>query len=1115
MTLESLPNEILIEIFEYLNAFEIFYSFDQLNIRLYSLIRNIPLHLNFEYCRKTIFDQFCTLLKLNPIIKERIYSLILSNKDTCGQIDLFLSFFSLEEFSHLRSLTLIQIEKTNVHKLKLMLPFILTLHSFHLIDVFDLKTEENEILSALPLSNLQTLAIPSLQALLTHTNQPLIITHLTIFSCTPEQLSYQLFKYMPLVKYFHTHNIYKSSHPITTNECSIHYYGTNLKQIIIDNCECTYEEFEIFIKLIPNLKSLTLSAIDNICMIDAHRWEKLIQSSLHSLNSFQFTFGLFCRGKVRHDIIDKFKEFQNDFWCKQHKWYIEYILDSNSAVIYTIPYISNTYRLTRCTAKDSIKLINNSSVFDNVTNLTMCCEAIADNCYYYFSNIRSLKLESTFINLMHDDDNILKAKHIESLMKIVNLYNLTYLDISSCSIIETYSLLQIFRKASNLSSMTIDPYILSIMFNDNELCNYLKKMIKKLNIHKYGHNSFGNLNEVEQFCKIFSNLEQLTCGMNQSDQLLILLNQSLKLSSIKIFVTSTDNSEDLFTWFTNEAVKINLIYRINYIQVYTDGPAELYRLNIRLSKLIQNIPYQLNFQNTHKKIFDQLCTTLCSNPEIKHQIYSLYLSNKDTCGQIDRFLTYFSLNDFTNLQSLTLTEINQQNIIKLKLMLPSLSHLSSFHITSHLIDDFEIINTISMANLRTLSIISFHSIQTRLSETFNIINLTIFSCSLENLFYDLFKYFPLLKYLNLRFLSPYNYPLKKTDEILEKYSGIHLKQLSIGLFKYNFDDLKIFIQQIPNLENFIIYTKDNISMLNASKWEKLIHTSLIYLKNFQFKFGCSRQYADKLILNKIHGFQNDFWCKQHHWYTEYSVEKYYMFIYTIPYLSDTLKLTLDTKRCSKEKHSNVFNKVKNVSLYDDVINNECLYYFSNIQTLELLMTKGNKNFIDMHYLNRIVNLSNLKHLNISEYGNMLPSSLLVEILKQSSKLTWLTINPKDLMLLLNNDELCIYLNRMIRKLDILKYDYPLFNNRNEMNRFCEVFVNIEQLVCYMMESMDVVFLLNQLKQLSMVNIYLSSVNDREYFKNLIEEESHKLNSIYCIEGIDTKAPKLFMWIGRN
>ncbi|CAF4449816.1 unnamed protein product, partial [Adineta steineri] len=149
-------------------------------------------------------------------------------------------------------------------------------------------------------------------------------------------------------------------------------------------------------------------------------------------------------------------------------WYIEYILDSNSAVIYTIPYISNTYRLTRCTAKDSIKLINNSSVFNNVTNLTMCCEAIADNCYYYFSNIRSLKLESTFINLMHDDDNILKTKHIESLIKIVNLYNLTYLDISSCSIIETYSLLQIFRKASSLSSMTIDPYILSIMFNDNE-----------------------------------------------------------------------------------------------------------------------------------------------------------------------------------------------------------------------------------------------------------------------------------------------------------------------------------------------------------------------------------------------------------------------------------------------------------------------------------------------------------------------------------------------------------------------------------------------------------------------------------------------------------------------
>jgi hypothetical protein len=60
MNLEFLPNEILIESFEYLNAFDIFYSLVGLNDRFTQLIRTIPLYINFQHVRKSIFDQFCT-----------------------------------------------------------------------------------------------------------------------------------------------------------------------------------------------------------------------------------------------------------------------------------------------------------------------------------------------------------------------------------------------------------------------------------------------------------------------------------------------------------------------------------------------------------------------------------------------------------------------------------------------------------------------------------------------------------------------------------------------------------------------------------------------------------------------------------------------------------------------------------------------------------------------------------------------------------------------------------------------------------------------------------------------------------------------------------------------
>jgi len=573
LTFEFLPNEILIECFEYLNAFEIFYSFDQLNYRFTKLIRTIPLHLNFQYVQKTIFDQFCRTIKFNPELKNQIYSLQLSNKDTCGQIELFLSFFSLNEFSYLRSLTLIQIEQNNVDKLKSMLPLMFQLHSFYLIRLFDLKNGENEILTVLPISNLRVLSIPTLPSILTHTDATLIITHLTISGCSLDQLLYRLFRYVPLLKYLNIQNIYKTSHSI--ENCN-HHYAIHLKQIIIGNFEYLFEEFEMFIKLTPNLKSLAISALDNICMIDAYQWEYLIKSSLSYLKIFQFTFGLYCRGKIRNDIVEKFKQFQNDFWCKQHQWFIEYVLDSNSAVIYTIPYMPNTYRLTLC----SNKLIDNFHKFDNVTDLILCYEAAREKCFSYFSNVTSLKLETTFIGSKQDDDHILRIKYIKSLKMIFNFYNLKHLDISSYFTIETSSLLEIFKQTSQLSSIKMNPFILSTLFDDNELCNYLNKMIKKLNIYKFGQDSFNNLNEVEQFCKIFSNVEQLICNINQSNQLLILLNQLSKLSNITVFVTPSNNSEQLVSWFKNEALKFNLIYRINYFHTYADGPRELYKTEL-------------------------------------------------------------------------------------------------------------------------------------------------------------------------------------------------------------------------------------------------------------------------------------------------------------------------------------------------------------------------------------------------------------------------------------------------------------------------------------------------------------------------------------------------------
>jgi hypothetical protein len=262
------------------------------------------------------------------------------------------------------------------------------LHSFRLIRFSEFKNDENEILSILPTSNLRLLSIPTLESILTQTS---IVTYLTVSSCSLDQLICQLFKFTPLLKYLHVQTIYKSSQLIKNDESCQYYNAIHLKQIIINSFEYTFDEFEIFIKLIPNLKHLTISALDNIYMIDPYRWEDLIKTSLPHLKTFRFIFGLYCRGKVRNDVIDKFKQFQNDFWFKQHQWFNEYVLDKNSAVIYTLPYPSNTFRLKFSTEKYSNPLIRYMNPFDNVTDLTVCNGVVTEKYDYYFSNVTSLK----------------------------------------------------------------------------------------------------------------------------------------------------------------------------------------------------------------------------------------------------------------------------------------------------------------------------------------------------------------------------------------------------------------------------------------------------------------------------------------------------------------------------------------------------------------------------------------------------------------------------------------------------------------------------------------------------------------------------------------------------
>ncbi|CAF3943561.1 unnamed protein product [Rotaria sp. Silwood2] len=554
MKFDQLPNEILIECFEYLSALDILYSFDQLNYRSHTLVESISLHLNLHHKNKLLFDQFCHQMLFNPQMKNQIISLKLSNKNTCGQLNVFLSFFSISEFSQLRSITLIDLDYNRTQQIE---SIILLLFDFANVYSNELTDETCNVLSKLVPSKIQMKLTSNLNSNSTSIHKTTTITSLTVFQCSLDDL-WQVFKYTPNLEYLHIKILCNSS-SINDELDVISAYAFYLKQLVVDYSTANFQIFELLLQQTPNLKILTIDVEYQIDIIDGERWQNLIESSLHHLDIFNFKFDVGIRGD--YDVIlNKFHQFQTDFWHKQHYWYTNCQFNSHAAFIYTITYVWNRYVLQSDTKRYGIKLMNNSKIFENVTNLILFSNILDNKSeYYYFQNVTSLTLYKES-NLFKKLDFNLKPEDtvFESLKMIINLSNLKHLDIKSMhNIISSIKLLEILKQAPQLSSIAINKSTLILFLINHELCQYLNKMINVLDIDDDYNDDSIKSDELNKLSKIFSNIEKLQCCTNEMNTCLFILNHMPKLKHVEIRSLSSF-SRDTSAWLKMIASKSNI-----------------------------------------------------------------------------------------------------------------------------------------------------------------------------------------------------------------------------------------------------------------------------------------------------------------------------------------------------------------------------------------------------------------------------------------------------------------------------------------------------------------------------------------------------------------------------
>ena len=551
MKLELLPNEILFECFRYLNAVHIFQLFDQLNYRFNKLIRSIPLHLDFQNIHKLLFDQFCTQILSDQKIKAQVYSIHLSNdRNVCNKIHAFLSFLSLDQFPHLRSLTLTKVKKDDIPQLTMVLPLMSHLSCFRLISSWNTR---NEIFSVLPISQLRTLNIKHVISDLELTYNLSSIIYLTIGRCDYERL-WKILNNAIRLNYLRVETVDVDTDTVN-DSYSTNYSSINLKQLILMDFDGKFSDLAEILKQTPNLNSLTIASSLDQDMMDACKWEDLITSSLSFLKVFRFHFK-YRRQNENDDIShEKLKQFQSDFWQKQHHWYTEYSLSNREASIYTVPYILDTYVLTSNISRYFDESLNNVNTFDHVRNLTLIPDLITEKCQYHFSNVTSLALGDPlpFTTMISQD-----IKHIDYLKMIVNFWNIRHLAIGKSLKLETPSgLLKILKESPQLSSLAINPDVLISLLDNEELCRYLNKKIKKLDIATDLQVLYTNSNALNQICIVFANIEQLICKIDERNSLLFLIKYLPKLSHIDNQSQRLSSPNEI-TWLENEVQKIGV-----------------------------------------------------------------------------------------------------------------------------------------------------------------------------------------------------------------------------------------------------------------------------------------------------------------------------------------------------------------------------------------------------------------------------------------------------------------------------------------------------------------------------------------------------------------------------
>ncbi|CAF0850161.1 unnamed protein product [Adineta steineri] len=404
MQLESLPNELLLELFGYIDGVNLICGFYYLNSRFNNLLllyhKNI--HFDFRNISKPLFNIICQQC-LSTFI-DQITSIKLSDDlNTRNISNHFISYgFHLNQFKHLKFLSLYSINSID----KLISPTSQALHLPNLTHLNLIKCSIftnsnthssflNHIWSLPKLTHCKLDGNNSIeQYLLNISTISFSIKNLFIEDCLCDsQTLFYLLKYTPNLRRCHT---------VFSGDTQDLYFQTMTSSLISLHISFHGLHINYIISIFQNISNLYYLTIETSTIHwNGYQWQDILVKYILQIKLFRFKMENFIQNEYI-DIDQLLDSFRTSFWLEQHRWYVRCQWNPHSSdkvlTIYTLPYAftrmyykHDWYFKSTClnekqySSYDCVQFFldySNNNIFWNEFNFSDL----------FFSNIRNLKI---------------------------------------------------------------------------------------------------------------------------------------------------------------------------------------------------------------------------------------------------------------------------------------------------------------------------------------------------------------------------------------------------------------------------------------------------------------------------------------------------------------------------------------------------------------------------------------------------------------------------------------------------------------------------------------------------------------------------------------------------